>query len=561
MSHAVNLTHGRKEGFTIENLKEYVLDGFNKFFCAHIPVESIQEMPKFYMYLFGLFAYFISFVLFFFFIYDSYTSAIEQPFMSLQNGPLCDSVTVNVTQELMADVNGLWLGQPGFQYQYCIYTVELDLFSGTTQDFTNGMDAIYEEITVLGKRSETNNLAINLIYWLNYVTEVPAGGSTVKFYFSGDTNVAYNLKYFHGQVSCELADCPLTSLSSYDMANSLLMSEYNYTEFVNNPECVGAVNPYSLGYVGSIDGSLLKFTLDVQSFQLAIGVNLGVVPLAELVIVPGTNQTAGPYYGVTASVAAFFSYRTPYMAPIYCIHNVSGVDATIQKGSILDEIDNDEGAICLVNIGDIYGLPVFNSWGASTTEPVYCDCETGVGYEENCDDFDFISGILFYNSPITSEVVNKTTFQELLTVELAGLVVLMNKTKNYETLNRNAYNASWASSFSVDDKVTHADYFDPLFKEPAWRKTAYEFCEISVPFNKTIPVDGHEISYPASMTCSLITFNTFDPVTRAVSQYKYQLEKGSCKNTFTVPNATWYDCYVRFGYLAVSFKRYHMKYV
>jgi hypothetical protein len=538
MSKAVNLTSGRKEeSFTSETLRQYVFDAVNKFFCAHIPVESIQEMPQYYMYLFGLVAYLISFFLFFVFIYTSYTAAVQQPFMSLQNGPLCTDVSINVTQQLMADRNGNWLGQAEFLYQYCTFDIQLNLFQGTFQDFSYAMNQIYLETMKLGSLSVNQNLALNIIYWMNYILEIPAADSVVLFSYSGVVNQVYNLKYFHGQVSYVIADCPLTSLSSYDMANGLLEAEYNYSQFAANDFCSGAVNPYSLGFIKTLDGNLLKFALNVESFQLALGVNLGVVPIDQLLIVPESNLTVPflnvSYDNVTLSMAAYFSYRSPYMDPIYCVNNVTGISSSFSEGSLLYQISNG-GAVCVVNMGDIYGLPVFNSWGGSLDEPDYCDCDTTAGHHVNCQNFDFISGLLFYNSPRTEEVNGVASFEKLLAIELAGLIGLLNKTQTYVALNRDAYNASFVSSYSVDNEAENNKESNPLFKEPAWRRNAYEFCRIENPhYNQS---DSELAEF---LTCSLITFNSFDPITRGVSEYKYQLTRGSCYDSFTVSNQTW----------------------
>ena len=165
--------------------REFILESLNKFFVAHIPIDSIQDLRGIYLYVFGLFAYVISLGLFFFFLYTSYYSGQAQPYLSLQTGEGCQTESILVTNQFQADYDGNWQGQLGFKYVKALYSLSLNFFNGDQSDFADAMGYFYNQTQYIGKLSHQRNLAMNLVYWMRFYTTAFAANSLVTFQMTG----------------------------------------------------------------------------------------------------------------------------------------------------------------------------------------------------------------------------------------------------------------------------------------------------------------------------------------------------------------------------------------
>jgi len=92
---------------------------------------------------------------------------------------------------------------------------------------------------------------------------------------------------------------------------------------------------------------------------------------------------------------------------------------------------------------------------------------------------------------------------------------------SYSDFNRAAYNVSFASA------AVGSDIFDPILNTSEWITNAFQFCNLSV------------LGVVDNPVCSIIVFNSFDYISNQVSDYHFNLENGSCTNSFSIDEVYW----------------------
>jgi hypothetical protein len=466
-----------------------------KVFVTNIPMDSLQELPAFYMFLFGTLAYIIAASIFSFFIWASYLNARSRPFLSLQSSAGdCSIETIIVTDTFTASSQGIWSGNSGFKTVDALYNLNLNIFKGTSADFTNAMNVFRQDSLNIGQLGLTQNLASNLIYWIGYIAETEAGGSTVTFEMTGTASAVFDLRYLTALFTTQESNCNLDVATIYDRANSRWTISYNYTDFQSTPNCSKAIDPAQLGYSQAYDRDAFNIAIDVDSLIVAMAVNIGALPVSYLQEIPGSSYFI-QYDSLNITFTGNFDPRTPQMTPIYCSRNVTNSNGDpVQLKTI-----------CTYKVGSLYGLPIFNHLGANHTSPEYCDCTTAIGLTSLCQSFTFIPGLLFYHN-------NRH-------VGLSALVQILQKAGGYVNFNRDAYNASFAGAASIYNDS------DPILTNPTWRENAYAFCKVP---NAT--TDEY---------CSLLILNTWESDRFTVADENYQLQQGSCTDSFSISQEAW----------------------
>ncbi len=118
------------------------------------------------MYTFGTLAYCCSIGLFFYFVSTSYTSALNQPFISISdNAGNCHTVPIAVTDSYMADSNGNWIGSPNFEYSESPYEVSFNNFEVSSEDqYAQMMTQFQVGLVALGEMTASQNLPQNLMF-------------------------------------------------------------------------------------------------------------------------------------------------------------------------------------------------------------------------------------------------------------------------------------------------------------------------------------------------------------------------------------------------------------
>ena len=170
--------------------------------------------------------------------------------------------------------------------------------------------------------------------------------------------------------------------------------------------------------------------------------------------------------------------------------------------------------LCFLSYGVTAALPILHVMG-DLSQPRLCDCSAdNADYSQSrsCQDFNLLAGLVFYND-VSDESASQAYFSSVLEV-----LSLASKFSSYDDFRVAAYNATWAGA-----AYTFGQYDDVVATE-SWQENAFQFCSRA----------------GANATgCSLAVFNGVDNLNHKVSTYKYQLQSGSCKNTFTIDSSDW----------------------
>ena len=109
-----------------ESLYDFIARTVDETFVDNIPVESVKELPRFYMYMFGALAEIVFLGIFVYFVISVYDTGTNSRFISLDpTSGVCSEISKAVTGDYVGDTNGIWVGQDGFDYSAAIYAIGL----------------------------------------------------------------------------------------------------------------------------------------------------------------------------------------------------------------------------------------------------------------------------------------------------------------------------------------------------------------------------------------------------------------------------------------------------
>ena len=282
-----------------------------------------------------------------------------------------------------------------------------------------------------------------------------------------------------------------------------------------DPVCNYAFNPESMGWNQNFDGYNFTLGLDVQSFVIAMSVNLGYISLDSLEIAqnldwqfttPAAHDDAAAN-NMTSTYEANFYYdmRYPTMKLILCLRNTTAVSGRMMT------------ALCVLQLNEIIlGLPIFNSNGMFSAEQgwfVPCNCsviETDSSLRGYCDSFNFLSGYLFYNiyNPADSAHDN-------LGSQLFVFATVITKYPGYAEFNNAMQDAMQLMSILIAGAVDYSFIPQYLIEYFLWP------------------------CFVLDTGCSLVMFQSYDYINKQVSEYHYQLSNGSCSDSFSIPTDKW----------------------
>jgi hypothetical protein len=360
-----------------------------------------------------------------------------------------------------------------------IYEVDFHFFNGNAQQFNDSMNAAYNALYERGEFCKDYNLAYNLIYWISYVFEYDIGNDAngndyndlsfstnsdddnggITLSLTGTARDVFNLKDSHAQISGLYSHCNVTGYGIYDYANALYTASYVYDSYIH-AQCDILLNPQALGYNPKINDNVFSINLDVNSFSIAIAVNMGVLEVESLGLITSVAPLEVNFEGVVYYFVQVFDIRFSSMHPILCSINGSNVasylkkyagtaafsgysNVDINKNSYNRNGTLNENELCFSLMGGIIGLPVLNHIGSSHYSPSYCDCESSVGKTEPCQQFNLLASLIYYNQPITPFSLNSTQKEAFIIEQLKdGLSLVfdreaVNSDKNITT--REAY--------------------------------------------------------------------------------------------------------------------------
>ena len=277
---------------------------------------------------------------------------------------------------------------------------------------------------------------------------------------------------------------------------------------MSDPVCIGAFDPGLLGWDKNFDGYNFSLGMDVQSFTIAMAVNLGYISLDTLEIAQTFNWqfTTPTSANSTYEANLYYDLRYPSMKLILCVRNITA----IPEGVIT--------FLCVLQLNEIFlGLPIFTSSSMYSQEKggfVPCNCsqiETDSNLRQNCDMFDFLSGYLFYNIYDPS-----ASAQDNLGNQLWAFVTALDKYPSYADFNNALLAALQLTSVFISGVV---DYnLVPQYVIEYVLSPCFVFGEYG---------------------CSLIMFQSYDYINNQVSEFHYQLYYGSCRDSFSIHSDKW----------------------
>lgn len=300
----------------------------------------------------------------------------------------------------------------------------------------------------------------------------------------------FNKENTVGTVSNYKSDCNATSTSSFNPSTGIMQVTYSIDDYNNNPSCNENGSPEQFGYSPYSRASMFTIDFDIRTLITVAAVNDFVSSPHDLQLVDEVTYSVG---GASYYSASYVDPRYPGMEPIFCLFK-----------------DHDTPN-CLLTIGSMYGLPVFNQIGANYTHPEQCICEEQLAkgitkdYYNPCNQFNFLTGFLYWPQ---LTVNNQNAAIEML---------LKYSSKNISEL---AFAPMYtAGAYGVASPARAS------FNSPAQRDAMYEFCNSS--------------SYGP---CSMVTVSSFDTSMQsyAVSTNYFTIQYGACKDTMSSKQYEWY---------------------
>jgi hypothetical protein len=152
--------------------------------------------------------------------------------------------------------------------------------------------------------------------------------------------------------------------------------------------------------------------------------------------------------------------------------------------------------LCVLQLGELFVIPFFYHLGQSFDKPDRCVCSslTSTELEDRsnpCHKFNFLTGFFFWN-----------------TVDITPLLEVLNSTVTVAEFVDSGFEAAfWSSSFGLASNVSHNT------------SAAFDFCRGS------------------AGACSVFVISSYDVHEQGstISQYYYQLDRGACRDSFSLP--------------------------
>jgi hypothetical protein len=479
-----------------------------------LPVEALKDIPNSFSIVIVTLAYILILCGFLYSYITSYRTLQDEVYLSLsQDTGSCSQVTKVISGVFLADTHGNWEGSLDFEYRSAIYVMTLRNFNGEKNQFTSLLNTGFEVLDSLSTLSYDLNLAGNLIIWMAITMTGQTSDHLHTLQLYGDPKIIFNLPTLVTSLSNEENNCDVRSSVMYDRSVGIFTISYPMTQYLLSSSCMSIANPEHFGYTGLTGSETFSLRIDMQSAITALGINTGMIAVADLEMIPYTESTFVSD-GITYTANYYYYPRYPGMTPLYCANLTSSNSASSSSSST--ESGSLNRLVCAILYGNIYAYPLFNHLGASFEEPIYCDCENDTGSSPQCNGFLLLTGLLFYDYHGNDSTTSYNNLMRLVT----------STASEGKDLNRQAYN------ISADSLLAYSSL------NSTWRHTAYEFCTKN-----------------SSQGCSVLSLGAGEVFLHTVSPYYYQVliflvpqlsditssfpllrqvPFGSCNNSFTI---------------------------
>ena len=442
--------------------------------------------------LFGVFIYLL--------ISNFITLAITQRFVALSpDAGNCLEIPKPWTiSSILADRNGYWSGQPGFQSNEACYQFSLFNFESTTENYKTWLKTIDDAITSVGNLAKTQDLATNLLYWSSWSfsssTDTDSGPVDQTVILAGNPRYIMNNEGIQGTIANISSDCDFSASSqSYDVATGTISSIFDMASVKNFPKCNGIINAAELGWNPLVTGDTFTISIDVVALYTALAV-------AEQVNGPSTLDRYVTFSEVSKAVWGDVEYSIvdkydpgyPGMAPITCV-------GPSNQGA--DQWN------CLLRVGSSYGIPYLVHRGANKTYPEACDCASN-GASSSCDDFNLLLGLIVFDHKSQPKLIEgyPEAFQPIIPFLEVFYVPPLFPAKS---ANRYSFYPAFAAMFGQSSTI---------MQSAAWRSDKYAYT--STNFG----------------TGAIIVINSFSNIQSGVTADNLQLQDGACADQITTVN-------------------------
>lgn len=374
-------------------------------------------------------------------------------------------------------------------------------------------------------------MAFNLVIWMSYLDyysvsypllenfETIGYGQLQYFQLVGLPSVVFNSKISYGSVSSAVGVCNTSTTTSYDEANALMtlsFNDYSIQDVTTESACrysiIGGLIESQLSFLApSLAQQAVDINVKVESFSTSLAVNYGMLPLSYLSQVE--VLTSFEFRNTTFEYASYIDIRYPRMDVIYCVENLTALPEDL-------EMRTADWSLCMVKIGNVLALPLFNHIGGSLATPQECTCDAMTvddALNSTCNNFRVMTSLMYFSgdvAPDVSTVLNSvgSNDPQLIMRAATTLARVIIKYENYSYFNSAAFDAM---HYSV---AKHLETVDDSIDTQEYRNSAFQFCELDSPTTGDIS------------TCNLVTFFKADSVT-TISEYKLHLDYAACSES------------------------------
>lgn len=244
----------------------------------------------------------------------------------------CCEVPVAVTGEFMVDTNGRWETFPRFNYNFNNYDVKLTGVSYTNEEYQTLMKKISKEVKAIGARGKNRDYSWNMVAWSSF-TALDSTSGSFKFFLSGDAGIIFakslvGIGFASNESAC---NAPVSASVNYATREIAVDVNLGCTDppCKANP-CPGVLSPQGFGYdTEGASSATMSFKVDLASINTALAVNMGILPLSNLVAYNADNarisllssmvsagsissltmQNTSSYYGTSTYCWYFFRFK------------------------------------------------------------------------------------------------------------------------------------------------------------------------------------------------------------------------------------------------------------
>jgi len=401
--------YSKSEADMLSEIKEensamgFMTNKLDLFFETSLPEiikDSVSNLPRTYLYGFGLFSQAVALLSFVLFIYLSYIQEITSSFISLDDSTgRCENVVKSVTGTFTGSDDGYWAGSSSFKLAKEKYKFDFYNLAQVTSEFEALMGQYEDDISEVGSIALSQTLPENLLYWATYKKSIEVDGNDQVLAFTGSPAAIFNTdKFLIALASSDYRNCSIAASTywqpthRYYTYNAKLEMQWAVSDY-EQTACYYITTPTEFNYDSNYDGDKLTIQLDFNSYSVATATNMGILDLDHLS--PSFDDTYMYYRGVNYSVNVYFDDRFVLMDRILCLSNHSGVDTTSS---------NPFTSFCFTALGRNLVIPVFNSWGHyGSYNTLRCACP--VADDSYCNNLDLLVSFIYYPSEASLDTI------------------------------------------------------------------------------------------------------------------------------------------------------------